>query len=87
MFKSYKDIFNQRGVYYHQAMVKYPLARAEEFNNIIRLSDLQNNQIICDVPSGGCYISNFIQQNLKIISIETSSEFIKDSQNTANNTI
>ena len=54
---------------------------------MIRLSCKLDNLIICDVPSGGCYISNFIQQNLKIISIETSSEFIKDSQNTANNTI
>lgn len=87
MFKSYKDIFNQRGILYHQGMLKYPLARAEEFNHIIRLSDLQQELVICDVPSGGCYISKFIQQQLKIISIETSSEFIKDSQNTANNTI
>ncbi|RQH16602.1 class I SAM-dependent methyltransferase [Okeania hirsuta] len=87
MFKNYKDIFNQRGTLYHQGMLKYPLARAAEFNNIIKLSDLQDNQIICDMPSGGCYISNFIQQNLKIISIETSNEFIKDSHNTVNNTI
>jgi len=87
MFKTYQDIFNQRGILYHQAMVKYPLARADEFNQIIKLSELQDNLVICDAPSGGCYLSNFIEPDLKIISIETSKEFIKNSENTAKNTI
>ncbi|HLO49239.1 MAG TPA: class I SAM-dependent methyltransferase [Kamptonema sp.] len=82
-----KDIFNQRASLYHQAMLSYPLARAIEFKNIITLSELKDNLIICDVPSGGCYLSNFIQENLKIISIETSSQFLKIAQKTVNNTV
>jgi SAM-dependent methyltransferase len=87
MFENYKDIFNQRGHKYHQAMLQYPHARIEEFKQIIHLADLQDHQIIADIPSGGCYLGNFIEQDLKIISVETSQEFIKDAQTVNNNTI
>lgn len=48
MFKSYPDIFNQRGTLYHQVMLKYPLARVEEFNQIVSLSDLEDHSILFD---------------------------------------
>jgi SAM-dependent methyltransferase len=83
MFTSYKDIFNQRSNLYHQAMVTYPLARKEEFKQILQLADLEDGHVICDIPSGGCYISDFIDQRVKIISIETSAEFIRCSQSQA----
>jgi SAM-dependent methyltransferase len=87
MFESYKDIFNQRGTAYHQGMLKYPLARTEEFQQIIQLAEIANGHVILDIPSGGCYISNFIDPEAKIISVETSKEFIKDAKPPENNTI
>jgi SAM-dependent methyltransferase len=87
MFESYKDIFNQRGAAYHQAMMRYPLARIEEFQQIIKLAELQDGHMIFDIPSGGCYINNFIDRTVKIISVETSKEFIKDVQSPENNTV
>ena len=77
MFEDYKDIFNQRGNLYHQAMLDYPNARRKEFEAAIDLLALADGQILCDVPSGGGYINNFIDKAVKIISIETSAEFIR----------
>jgi cyclopropane fatty-acyl-phospholipid synthase-like methyltransferase len=76
MFKSYQDIFNQRGKLYHQGMLEFPLARQEEFKHIIQLADLQDDQIVCDIPSGGSYLKNFIDKSVKLISIETSQQFL-----------
>ena len=88
MFKEYQDIFDRRGGMYHQAMMKYPLARQQEFEQVIQLSDLQDDQIICDVPSGGCYLKNFIQQKVKLFSVETSEQFLRCSQpSEENNTL
>jgi cyclopropane fatty-acyl-phospholipid synthase-like methyltransferase len=80
MFDTYKDIFERRGLLYHQAMVKYPLARAAEFNNILQLAKIEDGNTICDIPSGGGYISNFIDRQVNIISVETSIEFAKNIQ-------
>ncbi|MBL1210548.1 class I SAM-dependent methyltransferase [Geminocystis sp. GBBB08] len=87
MFKNYQNIFDQRGMNYHQAMIKYPSARKDEFQNAIKLLDLQNNHLLLDIPSGGCYISNFIDHNLTIFSTETSKQFINHSQIDTNNNI
>jgi SAM-dependent methyltransferase len=76
MFEAYKDIFNLRGNYYHQAMEKYPFARKEEFKHVIDLADIADNNVVCDVPSGGGYLNQFIHQSVSIISVETSSEFM-----------
>lgn len=81
MFENYKDIFNQRGKYYHQAMLEFPLARAEEFQNIINLAQITSGNIICDIPSGGGYLNNFITNDVRIISVETSQEFLSYCQN------
>lgn len=86
MFKSYTDIFNARGLAYHQAMMDFPQARAEEFKYAIRLANLQQNNVVCDVPSGGCYLEKFIQTPVKLISIETSAEFLRYSSQQSNNT-
>ena len=88
MYKDYRDIFNQRGVLYHQAMMRYPQARRHEFEAAIATADLQHGHILCDVPSGGCYISRFLEQDIKLFSIETSTEFIHcATSHPANNTL
>ncbi|HEY9648986.1 MAG TPA: methyltransferase domain-containing protein [Chroococcidiopsis sp.] len=84
--ETYTDIFNIRGLHYHQAMLDYPEARREEFEHAIRIADLEDGQVVCDVPSGGCYLSNFIYKSVKLFSVETSVEFVQRSQPHANNT-
>jgi cyclopropane fatty-acyl-phospholipid synthase-like methyltransferase len=83
--ESYTDIFNQRGQLYHQAMLDYPDARRAEFTHALDLLDLQPGQVLCDVPSGGCYISRFIDLPVKLISVETSEEFIRHAAPTEDN--
>jgi cyclopropane fatty-acyl-phospholipid synthase-like methyltransferase len=86
MFKTYTDIFNLRGMQYHQAMVEYPDARREEFEHAIHVAKLEDGNVVCDVPSGGCYLKNFVRKSVKLLSIETSVEFIKQSGEQENNT-
>jgi SAM-dependent methyltransferase len=80
MSPSYKEIFDQRGRAYHQAMQTYPTARHAEFAQMIQAADLRDGQLICDVPSGGGYLSQFIQASINLISIETSATFVQQLQ-------
>jgi len=88
MYETYKDIFNKRGRSYHAAMLRYPAARREEFEWAIRFAELTDGVRLCDVPSGGCYLENWLPRTIELVSVETSSEFIEcadtpaDSSNT-----
>lgn len=72
----YKAIFSRRGNAYHQAMSEFPEARNQEFLNIISLADLQQGQIVCDVPSGGGYLQRYLScEDHEVIALETSKSF------------
>jgi SAM-dependent methyltransferase len=75
MFSAYRDIFQKRGHLYHQAMTLYPWARAEEFHHILRMADLQDGDIVCDIPSGGGYLRIFVERTVSLLHIETSEVF------------
>ena len=75
MIDPYEEIFEKRGHLYHKGMTLYPQARREEFSNIIKLAQIRHGDIICDIPSGGGYMKNFINTKVKIVSIETSRAF------------
>jgi SAM-dependent methyltransferase len=77
---TYSDIFNVRGVDYHQAMVTDPNARRTEFETVVQLAELNEDQLIYDVPSGGCYLKNFIHKPIQLISVESAAEFIKQTE-------
>jgi SAM-dependent methyltransferase len=74
MFDRYEEIFERRGHLYHKAMTLYPLARKD---TIIGIANIEDGVVICDVPSGGGYIKNFIDKKVDIVSIETSRGFAK----------
>jgi len=80
MFDRYKDIFNQRGALYHQAMLECPMARREEFTHVINLADLSDGMVVADIPSGGCYLLPFIEQNIDLIAVETSDVFNRQAE-------
>jgi SAM-dependent methyltransferase len=75
MFTAYRDIFQKRGHLYHQAMALYPQARIEEFDHVLRLAELKDGDIVCDVPSGGGYLGNCVDRTASFIHIETSNVF------------
>ncbi len=62
-------------------MLLCPDARMEEFKIPLRLLDLQPDDVICDFPSGGCYVRRFLPENLRSVQVralEVSSEFAED---------
>jgi SAM-dependent methyltransferase len=75
MFDTYRDIFQQRGEQYHHAMTRFPQARADELDHIARLTDVRHGDIVCDIPSGGGYINNFLPSDITLVSVETSAVF------------
>jgi cyclopropane fatty-acyl-phospholipid synthase-like methyltransferase len=75
MFEAYRDIFQKRGHLYHQAMTLYPQARTEEFHHVVRVAGIKDGDIVCDVPSGGGYLRNFVDRTVSFFHIETSAVF------------
>ncbi len=75
MYSGYRDIFKKRGHLYHQAMTLYPSARAEEFLHIVRMADMKDGDIACDIPSGGGYLRHFVDRTTALCHIETSEVF------------
>ncbi len=87
MFDTYSDIFNQRGKLYHQAMVDWPLARQAEFETVLSFLDLSPGQTLCDAPSGGGYLRNFISvPGVKLYFAETSDAFAQQIKGSIDNT-
>jgi SAM-dependent methyltransferase len=82
MFDTYRDIFNQRGASYHAAMMRYPKARQEEFEWAIRYAQLTDGARVCDIPSGGCYLQDWLSQSVDLVAVETSDEFVACAGNT-----
>ena len=75
MFDAYSDIFEQRGNLYHQAMLRYPRAREQEFQHTVRVAGVEQNHLVCDVPSGGGYLQHFLEARTTLIHVETSYQF------------
>lgn len=75
MFDSYKDIFEKRGATYHEAMQTWPRARDQEFEAIVSRANIAPGEIVCDMPSGGGYLRNYLAKDQHLISIETSASF------------
>lgn len=63
MAKSYQEHFNQRGSAYEQAMRRFPLARAAEFQQVIDAALLKPNMSVADVPAGGGYLRQFLPEH------------------------
>jgi SAM-dependent methyltransferase len=75
MLDSYQTIFKKRGQLYHDAMTHYPHARDEEFKILLSYSKLHKNDIVADMPSGGCYLKRYLKlQNL--IFLDPTQEFL-----------
>jgi len=71
----YREIFNHRGDAYHEAMARCPQARREEFLIPLDLLELSDGDVLADFPSGGGYLRDFLEADVKVIALEASEEF------------
>lgn len=58
--KSYIDLFGERGAPYDQAMQRWPDARRQEFEQVIRAVPLEDGMVVADVPAGGGYLQRYL---------------------------
>jgi SAM-dependent methyltransferase len=58
-------------------MTLYPQARQEEFRLVSQLAEVKDGQIVCDLPSGGGYLDDFLPSTAKVLHVETSDVFAK----------
>src|SRR5438105_3086445 len=73
--KTYGLIFDGRGSAYDEAMRRFPHARKNEFENILKLAELKDGDVVCDFPAGGGYSGRYIPQNVRLSLLETSQVF------------
>lgn len=73
---NYGEIFNLRGGMYHEAMMMLPDARRLEFEIPLSLCNIESNDIIVDIPSGGGYIKNYLSHDTDLICLESSQQFL-----------
>ena len=75
MFDTYAEIFEKRASEYHFAMQRWPLARAAEFRSVVEpLADLAGG-LVCDMPSGGGYLADYLPERLNYVAVDPASGF------------
>lgn len=85
MFDTYEEIFNKRAASYHRAMENNPSVRRDEFLWAVQYLEIAHRNIICDVPSGGGYLKDYISHaDVSLIFLETSQEFASHCPTTEN---
>ena len=58
--KSYAELFETRGSSYHHAMLIFPDARNQEFQQLVSAVSINSDMIIADIPAGGKYLKRFL---------------------------
>ena len=76
----YKSIFDQRGIWYHRAMMQIPDVRDKEFQNLFEGLSFNTNDLVLDFPSGGGYLKKYLPAGVKVIELESSASFAKISK-------
>jgi SAM-dependent methyltransferase len=76
MYDSYAEIFAERGLSYHQAMAASPRARDAEFHAVLEPLDMQPSALLCDLPSGGGYLAEFLPSGVGYVGVDPSHDFI-----------
>lgn len=75
MYQQTKHSIGERESGYHQAMKSYPLARHEEFGQMVQWADIQPGQTVGDFISAGGYLDKYIDSSVKVISVEASEDY------------
>jgi ubiquinone/menaquinone biosynthesis C-methylase UbiE len=79
VFETYEAIFNRRGEEYHRAMRLVPDARRREFVLALNHVGVRHGEVLCDVPSGGGYLVEFLPPDLEVrlVAIDPSEVFAR----------
>ncbi|RPI72121.1 MAG: class I SAM-dependent methyltransferase, partial [Ignavibacteriales bacterium] len=75
--REYSTIFDQRGRWYHQAMMKIPDSRDNEFKLMFKGISFKSGDTVLDFPSGGGYLKHYLHENIKVHELEASEAFAK----------
>jgi len=75
MFDTYAEIFAQRAADYHYAMTTSPRARDAEFNAVLDPIRDRPQGLVCDMPSGGGYLAEYLPEALDYIAIDPATDF------------
>lgn len=78
MFDSYADIFEQRGAAYHAAMKQWPRVRDAEFLAMLEPLRDASPGLVCDLPSGGGYLADYLWPGMRYIGVEPASGFFSE---------
>jgi len=76
MYDSYAEIFAERGASYHRAMSDCPRARDAEFRAALEPLRDRADGLLCDLPSGGGYLAEFLPDSMSYIGVDPSDDFI-----------
>jgi SAM-dependent methyltransferase len=77
MLDSYEDIFTARGDAYHEAMTRWPEARAEELALLIDALKPQAGETLLDAPAGGGYLAARLPAGVRYIAVEAARPFFE----------
>jgi len=72
---SYQDIFTARGDAYHEAMTRWPQARAEELDLLLDALRPQPGETLVDAPAGGGYLAARIPADVRYVAVEAARPF------------
>ncbi len=75
MFDTYTEIFSERANSYHSAMKRWPRARDAEFRATLEPLAETPDGIICDMPSGGCYLAEYLRPGMRYFGVEQADGF------------
>ena len=75
MFDTYAEIFEQRAGEYHHAMKASPRARDAEFQAVLKPLRDAPPGLVCDMPSGGGYLADYLQPGLDYVAVDPATDF------------
>jgi SAM-dependent methyltransferase len=82
--KSYDELFDERGSAYDLAMRRFPNARDQEFEQIIKRAEIKPSMIVADVPAGGGYLQKYLPKGSQWLGHEPCASFTNHGQMIAN---
>ena len=75
MFDTYAEIFEKRAADYHYAMRQCPKARDAEFIAVLEPLRHAPPGLICDMPSGGGYLADYLSAGMDYLAVDPATDF------------
>lgn len=75
MFDTYAQIFEKRAAEYHHAMRQSPRARDAEFLAVLDPIRDRAPGLVCDMPSGGGYLAEYLPPEMSYIAVDPATDF------------